>query len=247
MQQTRPHLGRVRLRRVRRGRLRPANRRLARLDFEEGRPGHGPAAHRALATRTGRKRSFTGEFDPSQRRRISIHRDPADRAPRPRVHRPVDRDCRLGRLVQQPAPPRLPRDAHPDRVRDAAQRGPHPRARTHKAAAENPGPFTYSWVEPKGPRDCEPHILVCEKPVTAPRRRNQTCRRTLSQPTRLRDDPMSPIRAAAPEFGPRSTIRGQEQAAPVALGSILSPASIEGWVRSNHLLDGRAGQSSRGC
>ncbi len=44
-----------------------------------------------------------------------------------------------------------------------------------------------------------------------------------------------------------SVPRGQEQAAPVALGSVLSPASIEGWVRSNHLLDGRAGQSSRGC
>ncbi|PMB97448.1 hypothetical protein CJ198_11760 [Brevibacterium luteolum] len=107
--------------------------------------------------------------------------------------------------------------------------------------------YAYSWVEPKDPRYCEPHILVCEETVTAPRRRNWTCRRTLSQPTRLRDDPMSPIRAAAPDFGPRSTIRGQEQAAPVASGSGPSPPIIEIWVRSNHLLDGRAGRSSRGC
>jgi len=52
------------------------------------------------------------------------------------------RGCRLGRLVQQPAPPRLPGDAHPGRVRDAPLRGPHPRARTHKVAAENLGRFS---------------------------------------------------------------------------------------------------------
>ncbi|GAP79964.1 mobile element protein [Brachybacterium sp. SW0106-09] len=34
-----------------------------------------------------------------------------------------------------------PGDAHPGRVRDAPLRGPHPRARTHKVAAENPGRF----------------------------------------------------------------------------------------------------------
>ena len=51
------------------------------------------------------------------------------------------RDCRLGRLVQQLPSPRLTRDADPGRVRDAPLRGPRPRARTRKVAAENPGRF----------------------------------------------------------------------------------------------------------
>ena len=53
-----------------------------------------------------------------------------------------DRNRRLGRLVQQPPPPWLPRDARPSRVRDAPLRGLHPRARTRKVAAENLGRFS---------------------------------------------------------------------------------------------------------
>src|SRR5690606_544001 len=72
---------------------------------------------------------------------------PLDRLPRwplPHPRRRRVRDGWLGRLVQQPAPPRLSRDAHPDRVRDAPPRGPQPRARTRKVAAENPGRFTWA-------------------------------------------------------------------------------------------------------
>src|SRR5699024_1562007 len=49
------------------------------------------------------------------------------------------RDRRLGRLVQQPAPPQLTGHDPPGRVRGAPLRGPQPRARPRKVAAENPG------------------------------------------------------------------------------------------------------------
>src|SRR5699024_3150055 len=52
------------------------------------------------------------------------------------------RDRRLGRLVQQPAPPQLTGHDPPGRVRGAPLRGPQPRARPRKVAAENPGRFT---------------------------------------------------------------------------------------------------------
>src|SRR5690625_3689363 len=51
------------------------------------------------------------------------------------------RDRRLGRLVQQPAPPQLTGHDPPGRVRGAPLRGPQPRARPRKVAAENPGRF----------------------------------------------------------------------------------------------------------
>src|SRR5690625_2182857 len=51
------------------------------------------------------------------------------------------RDRRLGRLVQHPAPPQLTGHDPPGRVRGAPLRGPQPRARPRKVAAENPGRF----------------------------------------------------------------------------------------------------------
>src|SRR5699024_10539566 len=78
----------------------------------------------------------------SQDRVHPHHRLPRRTVPDARGRRVRDR--RLGRLVQQPAPPWHARDAHPDRVRDAPLRGPHPRARTHKVAAENLGRFTWA-------------------------------------------------------------------------------------------------------
>src|SRR5699024_5181504 len=86
----------------------------------------------------------------SQDRVHPHHRLPRRTVPDARGRRVRDR--RLGRLVQQPAPPWHARDAHPDRVRDAPLRGPHPRARTHKVAAENLGRFRASAeTNVKGP------------------------------------------------------------------------------------------------
>lgn len=86
--------GQGRLCRVHRGRVCPADRRLARQHEQEGRTTNDSAEDCALETQERRKSSITGKLYSSQRRRIAILSGSTSRASRARRDRPVDQDCR---------------------------------------------------------------------------------------------------------------------------------------------------------
>ena len=73
--------------------------------------------------------------------RVHPHHD-LPRRPLPDHRRRRVRHRRLGRLVQQPTPPRHPRHGPARRVRASPLRCPQPRAATRMRAARNPGRFT---------------------------------------------------------------------------------------------------------
>ena len=96
-----PDLGRVRLRRLHRRRLRPTDRRLARRHRQAHRPGPHPAADGAVGPRPRRPSRRAGKLIHHSDAGVAIHVAPVHRAPRPRGHRPLDRHRRR-RLRQRP-------------------------------------------------------------------------------------------------------------------------------------------------
>jgi hypothetical protein len=84
-------LGRVGLRRVHRRRIRPTDRRLARLGNQGNGPGHAPVADGVVGTSSRGASRSRRRVDPSQRCRVAIHVDSAGRSSRSRGDPALDR------------------------------------------------------------------------------------------------------------------------------------------------------------